>query len=153
MFVDKKKETTLVHTCTHCSHSAGTAHPHKLGYVWACTNTCTRLDAHTHTPLIMEAEKTTCNMLVSPCTHRSQLPLTTHTIIKKTMMRQASCCVFAGLLTISQLADQQTKAVIFRAGLLCIITKDRVWWHLTKQPVRRVSYFQTVAVIKDKICH
>ena len=36
-------------------------------------------------------------------------------------MRQGSRCVIGGLLTISQLAEEQTKAVIFR--LLCTITE------------------------------
>lgn len=68
------------------------------------------------------------------------------------MTRQASCWVFGIMFVISQLAVRQTKAAILSTGLLCSITKDRVWWQMTKQPVSRRSYFQTVPVIRDKIC-
>lgn len=149
MFVDKKADDTCprMHTLfSFCMHSTSTrAHGGAHTRTWIYT--------HTHTE--KKKKKTLRDMLVSPHKHCSQLLLTTHTIMKKnkkTMMRQGSCCVFGGLLTISQLAEEQTKAVIFRAGLLCIITKDGAWWHLTKQPVRRPSYSQTVALIKDKIC-
>ncbi len=120
----------MTHVCTyshtvlilHAQHirtnSDASEHTHKY------THTHTWLYKHIHTLSIMEAKKTIYNMLVSPQTQCSQLLLTSHTIIKKTMVRQASCCVFGSVLTISQLADQDTKAVIFRAGLLCITTKD-----------------------------
>lgn len=125
MLVKKKeRDDTCPHAHTlfwYCMHRTRT---------WAreCTCTCSDVHAttHTNTHTTAEAEKITCtsNMLMSLHTQASQLLLTTHRIIKETMTRQPSCWVFGGLLTISQLADQQTKAVIFRAGLLWIITKD-----------------------------
>lgn len=83
MFVDKK-EVTLVQRYTtplsFCMRST-VAKAHKSGS--GQTQACRHALGCTHTPSIMEAEKTTRNMLVSPDTKRSQLVFTTHTIIKK----------------------------------------------------------------------
>lgn len=115
----------------------------------------TRAHAHTfewtHTPSITEAEKA-FYILVSLHTHCSQLLFynphnNLFIFFVKTMMWQASCCVFGGLLIISRLSDQQPRVVTFRAGFLCIGTKDRVWWHLTKQPVRPVDVIKTKSII------
>lgn len=151
MFVGKKRRRhssvcTLTVLILHAQHIHEIMDPLKH----TNTHSCTWI--YTHVSSFMAAEERifnvqTCKFLrahtTSTCNPQSN---------KKTMMRQPPCCVFSGLLTISQLApDQQTKAVISWAETLCINTKDRVWWHLTKQPAKQASYFQTDAVSKSTV--
>lgn len=156
MFVDKKKiGMTHVYIYTHCYHSACTSHPHHSNtpgrmYQTIHDHTRTPLNEHTHHQLQKPKRLSTS---LCHCIHTAHsFVFTTHTIIfliffVKTMMWQASCCLFGGLLIISRLSDQQTRVVTFRAGFLCIGIKDRVWWHLTKQPVRPVDVIKTKSII------
>lgn len=144
--------STYTHTVIilHAHHIHTTA-THQSGCTRPYTSTRTHLWMNTHTPSITEAEKA-FYILVSLHTHCSQLLFynphnNLFIFFVKTMMWQASCCVFGGLLIISRLSDQQPRVVTFRAGFLCIGTKDRVWWHLTKQPVRPVDVIKTKSII------
>lgn len=127
--------STYTHTVIilHAHHIHTTA-THQSGCTRPYTSTRTHLWMNTHT-INYRSWK---GLLVSLHTHCSQLLFynphnNLFIFFVKTMMWQASCCVFGGLLIISRLSDQQPK--------------DRVWWHLTKQPVRPVDVIKTKSII------
>lgn len=143
--------STYTHTVIilHAQHIHTTA-THQAGCTRPYTSTRARLWMNTHTinysrKGFLHPSVTAYTLLTACFLQPTQLFFLFFFV--KTMMWQASCCVFGGLLIISRLSDQQTRVVTFRAGFLCIGTKDRVWWHLTKQPVRPVDVIKTKSII------